>query len=287
MMASRADSEGMHDTVNTPTDQSDPATEQAGPATGQSSPATEKSGPVPKALTDMPRAGWIAILKRSVREFKHDDVTDRAAALTQKTNQFNLTLRRHTREQIAGLADDPAAVCLTLELEDRFARHGTIGLGILVPSESDPATAEIDTLLLSCRVIGRTAELHLLSHLAREAIARGYTRLRGTYVEGPRNAAVVWTPRGPTGPGGPTDQYVKRHLLPFGEYIPLRGLASFFSGDVARVVDFAPGSGTPTLDAGPARVLTSVACLGPPLPRAPPSLNTRRPSSLDPRRPPR
>jgi membrane protein len=30
----------------------------------------------------MPRAGWLAILKRSVREFKHDDVTDRAAALT-------------------------------------------------------------------------------------------------------------------------------------------------------------------------------------------------------------
>ena len=87
------------------------------------------------------------------------------------------------------------------------------------------------------------------------AVLRGVLDADGTaYVEGPRNAAVVWTPRGPTGPGGPTDQYVKRHLLPFGEYIPLRGLASFFSGDVARVVDFAPGSGTPTLDAGPARL---------------------------------
>jgi membrane protein len=30
----------------------------------------------------MPRAGWLAILKRSVGEFKHDDITDRAAALT-------------------------------------------------------------------------------------------------------------------------------------------------------------------------------------------------------------
>jgi hypothetical protein len=30
----------------------------------------------------MPRAGWLAILKRSIREFKHDDITDRAAALT-------------------------------------------------------------------------------------------------------------------------------------------------------------------------------------------------------------
>jgi membrane protein len=41
-----------------------------------------RSGSAPRTLTDMPRAGWLAILKRSVREFKHDDITDRAAALT-------------------------------------------------------------------------------------------------------------------------------------------------------------------------------------------------------------
>jgi membrane protein len=36
----------------------------------------------PQKPTDLPRAGWIEVLKRSVREFKHDDITDRAAALT-------------------------------------------------------------------------------------------------------------------------------------------------------------------------------------------------------------
>jgi Predicted membrane protein len=41
-----------------------------------------RSGPRQRTLTDMPRAGWLAILKRSIREFKHDDITDRAAALT-------------------------------------------------------------------------------------------------------------------------------------------------------------------------------------------------------------
>jgi apolipoprotein N-acyltransferase len=87
------------------------------------------------------------------------------------------------------------------------------------------------------------------------AVLRGAVNAAGTaYVEGPRNAAVVWTPRSATRPGGPTDQYVKRHLLPFGEYIPLRGLASLFSSDVARVVDFQPGTGTPVLAAGPARL---------------------------------
>jgi membrane protein len=41
-----------------------------------------RSGSAPRTLTDMPKAGWLAILKRSIREFKHDDITDRAAALT-------------------------------------------------------------------------------------------------------------------------------------------------------------------------------------------------------------
>jgi membrane protein len=45
-------------------------------------PTTAQTRRAPKTLTDMPKAGWLAILKRSVREFKHDDITDRAAALT-------------------------------------------------------------------------------------------------------------------------------------------------------------------------------------------------------------
>ena len=36
----------------------------------------------PQDPTDMPKAGWVSILKRSVKQFKHDDITDRAAALT-------------------------------------------------------------------------------------------------------------------------------------------------------------------------------------------------------------
>ncbi len=53
-------------------------------STGPDSTAADStaSEAVPQTLTDMPKAGWLAILKRSVREFKHDDVTDRAAALT-------------------------------------------------------------------------------------------------------------------------------------------------------------------------------------------------------------
>jgi apolipoprotein N-acyltransferase len=59
----------------------------------------------------------------------------------------------------------------------------------------------------------------------------------------------VWTPG--TGPGA---TYVKRHLLPFGEFIPLRGVAEQLSPLVDRVTDFEPGTGSGVLPAGPARL---------------------------------
>jgi FkbH-like protein len=116
---------------------------------------------------------------------------ERAAQLTQKTNQFNLTLLRRTVEEVSLLAAEPNAICKTLELDDRFAEHGIVGLVLARPAADEPATIELDTLLLSCRVIGRTAEVHLLSHLCRAALDAGFTRLRGAYVEGPRNALVA------------------------------------------------------------------------------------------------
>ncbi len=116
---------------------------------------------------------------------------DRAAQLTQKTNQFNLTLRRHSREEIERIAAEDRSICRTLELEDRFADHGLIGLAIALPSDDEEELALIDTLLMSCRVIGRTAEVHMLAHLSAAALEHGFRRLRGLYVPGPRNGLVA------------------------------------------------------------------------------------------------
>ncbi|SOD72203.1 membrane protein [Jatrophihabitans sp. GAS493] len=43
---------------------------------------THRAVEEPRTPTDIPRAGWRAILKRSLQQFTHDDITDRAAALT-------------------------------------------------------------------------------------------------------------------------------------------------------------------------------------------------------------
>ncbi|MET8239377.1 apolipoprotein N-acyltransferase [Streptomyces sp. NPDC005078] len=52
-----------------------------------------------------------------------------------------------------------------------------------------------------------------------------------------RNTLIQWDPN-----GGPVATYDKRHIQPFGEYMPMRSIARVFSSDVDRVQrDFGPG----------------------------------------------
>lgn len=125
-------------------------------------------------------------MRAQVREMTLSDL-DRATQLLQKTNQFNLTTRRYSQQEIATRIGHPDWTCLLLALRDRFAHHGTVGLLLLHRSGTD---ADIDSLLLSCRVIGRTAERRLLAAAADAARAAGCTRLVGRYVPTARNALV-------------------------------------------------------------------------------------------------
>ncbi len=109
----------------------------------------------------------------------------RIAQLTQKTNQFNLTTRRYTEQQISEMMDGPGWAVLALKVRDRYADNGLVGLAILHDAEM---ACEIDTFLLSCRVIGRTVETALLAYLAAQARARGATSLTGWFLPTKQNA---------------------------------------------------------------------------------------------------
>jgi FkbH-like protein len=109
----------------------------------------------------------------------------RVAQLTQKTNQFNLTTRRYSEQQIADMAARPGWHVLSIKVRDRFGDHGLVGVAITC-DEAD--ICEIETFLLSCRVIGRAVETALLSHLAQTAKARGRQRLAGRFIPTKKNA---------------------------------------------------------------------------------------------------
>jgi FkbH-like protein len=102
----------------------------------------------------------------------------RVAQLTQKTNQFNLTTRRYSEQQIAELAKNPAWKVYAIRVKDRLGDNGLTGVVITHDAQD---LAEIDTFLLSCRVVGRTVETAILSFLIDQARRRGRTHLQGWF----------------------------------------------------------------------------------------------------------
>lgn len=113
----------------------------------------------------------------------------RVAQLIGKTNQFNLTGRRRSLAEVAAVAQDPAHLILCVRLRDRFADHGVVG--VMIGAETKDGVLDIDTWLLSCRVIGRTLEHEMLIAFARQAAARGCTVVRGIYLPSAKNALVA------------------------------------------------------------------------------------------------
>jgi len=72
-----------------------------------------------------------------------------------------------------------------VRVRDRFGDAGVVGLA-LARSQGD--SCFIDSLLLSCRVIGRGIETALLAHLADTALKTGATRLIGEFIATKKNA---------------------------------------------------------------------------------------------------
>ncbi|GAA4974286.1 HAD-IIIC family phosphatase [Kineococcus glutinatus] len=112
----------------------------------------------------------------------------RVAQLIGKTNQFNLTTRRRGQAEVEALAADEAWTAQVVRLRDRFADHGVVGV-LLARSDGD--ALDVDTWLLSCRVIGRTLEEEMLRELVARATALGCARITGTYVPSAKNSQVA------------------------------------------------------------------------------------------------
>lgn len=112
----------------------------------------------------------------------------RVTQLINKTNQFNLTTRRYNEAETVEMLGDPDVLGIHLRLIDRYADHGIIG--VLIGRMAGDGDLEIDSWLMSCRVLGRGVEQASLAVLAAEARRRGHRRLIGRYRPSPKNGMV-------------------------------------------------------------------------------------------------
>ncbi len=112
----------------------------------------------------------------------------RVTQLINKTNQFNLTTRRYTEDEVLAVMADPRALGLQFRLSDRFGDNGVIA--VVIGRLAHDALV-LDTWLMSCRVLGRQVEEATLAVVVAEAARLGAGWLEGRYRRSEKNAMVA------------------------------------------------------------------------------------------------
>jgi FkbH-like protein/FkbM family methyltransferase len=132
---------------------------------------------------------FLAGLELSVRISKiSNSQISRVAQLTQRTNQFNFTTIRRSERDIQKLCQSEELECLVVEVNDRFGDYGLVGV---IMFRTFRKTLEVETFLLSCRVLGRGVEHQMMQELGRIAIERGKSAIDVRYVPTGRNQPAL------------------------------------------------------------------------------------------------
>lgn len=114
-----------------------------------------------------------------------NETLERAAQLTQKTNQFNVTTFRYQESDIQSMLEKTSEFRTYIgKASDRFGDHGWIILA-LIEIKGDHAV--FDTLLMSCRVLGRGVEAAFIAHIAKDLKSVGIKFLHGAILPTKKN----------------------------------------------------------------------------------------------------
>lgn len=116
------------------------------------------------------------------------NIIPRLAQITQRANQFNLTTRRYSEDDMRTFLASPDYRVFSLRLEDKFGDAGTVGLMILHKDES--SVFSIDTFAISCRALGRTVEQTFMALVVNALKKEGAKYLKGDYKLSGRNPKV-------------------------------------------------------------------------------------------------
>ena len=112
----------------------------------------------------------------------------RMSQMTQKTNQFNVTTKRYTENDISHFVSSQDKLIVAIGVSDRFGDNGVVGL-VIVDLKGD-GYAEIDSLLMSCRVLGRNVEYKLMDIIVDLLKTKRITTVTSSYIRTLKNRQV-------------------------------------------------------------------------------------------------
>ncbi len=118
-----------------------------------------------------------------------DDEEARVTQLIGRTNQFNLTTKRYSRREVHEMAVSEMSDVIVAGMKDKYGDEGLVSVMIL---KYDGDTADIDSFLMSCRVMNRGLE-HIMSQKTADWIKSAKPEIkwvRGCYIKTPKNRPV-------------------------------------------------------------------------------------------------
>lgn len=102
----------------------------------------------------------------------------RIAQLTQKTNQFNLTTKRYTENQIELFLNSNNQRIFSISVKDKFGESGLTAVCIV---QENNDTVSIDSFIMSCRIMGRNIEHAIINNLIDTYKQRGFKTIEAEY----------------------------------------------------------------------------------------------------------
>ena len=132
--------------------------------------------------------GYLKSLNMEINFSSFDKIgRARIVQLVNKSNQFNLTTKRYNENEIKNFEENEKFYTCQIRLKDQLGDNGMI---CVIICKKDIKFWEIDTWLMSCRVLGRKVEIETLQNIIQNARNNRVDKLIGFYHKTERNGLV-------------------------------------------------------------------------------------------------
>ena len=124
--------------------------------------------------------------KSNLQRFKKNNI-ERIYQLINKTNQFNLTTKRMSFNEVKNISNNNKFLTISADLTDKFGENGVVSVLI---AEIKKKEIDIIQWLMSCRVFNRNLEFAIFDYLIFQCKKIGVNKVKGYYIKTKKNHIV-------------------------------------------------------------------------------------------------
>jgi FkbH-like protein len=130
-------------------------------------------------------SAYLRGLKLKVQVYEAEDAeVVRISQLTQKTNQFNLTTKRCSENEIREYVNGTTHRVFVLKVRDKFGDNGITGSCVVNLQDNN---ASIEIFLLSCRILGKGIESVFLSIVLNKLFREEVLNFTASFIRSEKN----------------------------------------------------------------------------------------------------